>query len=86
MSSRPGRFPGREVKRRSPIVWVLLSARLRSWLIFTVAVAVIRRLVRYGATHTTNQRLGGALRHADAALDRHGHRLRRRTAIRGTGP
>jgi hypothetical protein len=63
-------------------VWVLLSSRLRTWLLLAVAVPVIRSVVRRASAAATRRNPGsagaGALRSLDTALSRLDRRRSRR--------
>lgn len=62
-------------------MWALLSTRLRTWLLFAVAVPVVRAGVHHAARRAEERdphgTSAGALRRADAALTRLSRRRRR---------
>jgi hypothetical protein len=64
-------------------VWVLLSSRLRTWLLLAVAVPIFRAVIRRASASATRRNPGsaaaGALRSLDTGLSRLDRR-RRRTA------
>jgi hypothetical protein len=59
-------------------VWVLLSSRLRTWLLLAVAVPVLRAVVRRLAARTAERNPGSASAGALGSLDRTLSRLNRR--------
>lgn len=67
-------------------MWVLLSSRLRTWLLLAVAVPVLRMVVRRASAAATRRNPGsaaaGALRSLDTALSRLDRRRSRRAERR----
>jgi len=63
-------------------VWVLLSSRLRTWLMLAVAVPVLRAVLRRASASATrrdpNSTASRALRSAESGLSRLDRRQRRR--------
>jgi hypothetical protein len=63
-------------------VWVLLSSRLRTWLMLAIAVPVLRAVLRRAsasaARRNPSSTAARALRSADAGLSRLDRRQRRR--------
>lgn len=57
-------------------MWALLSTRLRTWLLFAIAVPVVRSLVHRAAARSGTGTLGTLLRKADSTLIRFSGRRR----------
>lgn len=62
-------------------MWVLLSSRIRTWLMLAVAVPILRSVLRRASVSATrrdpNSTAARALRTADAGLSRLDRRQRR---------
>jgi len=62
-------------------VWVLLSSRLRTWLLLAIAVPVVRVVLRRASASATRRNPGSAaaraLRTAESGLSRLDRRQRR---------
>jgi hypothetical protein len=63
------------------IVWVLLSSRLRTWLLLAIAVPILRTVLRRASTSAArrdpNSSAARALRSVDSGLSRFDRRERR---------